>query len=931
MARKAKGTATGRASAFQGEKLLWLLSLETEWRTTESTAFYDKLPKLFFLRYGYDLPVEKNVPGDIEDWKPVDRKLGLNAEQLQVENDFQEEKRVALRKKLANWFRNKFKGRRLHSGALSAILKRMQAMTGPGRRPRRKTQLAWYSSKYYATKMKADFDAVWEGAKEAVPASARISMCQDFVKSRLDLETEEFHKKLAEEAAEAHAEEMKKFKESHVVPERTAEEYHEALQTFDEVGIPLADALSERMGMHIILLAIGPVGDQRGEIRLRSIFSDTTSGHTNRIWGEFDRTAFTEAEKSLTRYGKPFFSPEECRTRAWPPLEVAPAQPAWDGMIPMAPEGGAPVPPETTPAPAAPVPVLPSPAATAPVQPVVDVSTRAAAGAAEAAAQHAVEQPDTSLSADEPAQGATPVTDGALKSRWSQTELDVVELMESKAWGARWVELIAAAIAFEESLLWAKGLLPRSSVRPTEVAAWIKDHRKPGDFTDVKNSWKANFGERFIAWWHDIRPESRNAERPTSVAADQPWPPCGAYQDPNEFSWSDWSKLRQSGGNGMLLVVQAFTWWGQEIYNGGVADGLGGGEAALAENEQWQEMLEDLLFSYGEMTDLLDDETRAELEEERRAAVSGVEMERHEDEQEENDRLDLLGGRDPSRGESEADKRFFAMRERRDNSLNAAAAAKARMEEAMAAMRATTPPASKKKATGKRKRGAEKTQQQEGDVEEPQEGDVEEPPRRKTRSGGSSGPAVVVNRPKARPSYRGAVNAVVPLVTTPAQVPAVEGPQAVPAQGGAANSPSAPDIDMEDVHTPEPPQSEPVPFGRSGLLVQGVDGKLHRAAESEGLKAPPRAAEESSSSSSTAPTLHKPTDVPGEPGEDPFAPEFEDPFADDPFAGLSAEEREDLEREMALDPTANDDDDEDDLEKKKGEDGDDEEEDDEGE
>jgi adenine/guanine phosphoribosyltransferase-like PRPP-binding protein len=42
------------------------------------------------------------------------------------------------------------------------------------------------------------------------------------------------------------------------------------LETFDEVGIPLADALAERLGMHVVIMAVGPVGEQRGEVRLRS-------------------------------------------------------------------------------------------------------------------------------------------------------------------------------------------------------------------------------------------------------------------------------------------------------------------------------------------------------------------------------------------------------------------------------------------------------------------------------------------------------------------------------------------------------------------------------------------------------------------------------------------------------------------------------------
>jgi hypothetical protein len=43
------------------------------------------------------LAVGDNVPGDIEDWVPADRKAGLNVEELAEENDFQDVARKALR------------------------------------------------------------------------------------------------------------------------------------------------------------------------------------------------------------------------------------------------------------------------------------------------------------------------------------------------------------------------------------------------------------------------------------------------------------------------------------------------------------------------------------------------------------------------------------------------------------------------------------------------------------------------------------------------------------------------------------------------------------------------------------------------------------------------------------------------------------------
>jgi hypothetical protein len=97
MGRKKTGKTVGRESSFQGEKMEWLLTFENDFRTMGRTAFYDDISKKFLMRYGYDLPFEANVEGSIEDWQPVNRKLGLTGEELAAENDFQEATRKALR------------------------------------------------------------------------------------------------------------------------------------------------------------------------------------------------------------------------------------------------------------------------------------------------------------------------------------------------------------------------------------------------------------------------------------------------------------------------------------------------------------------------------------------------------------------------------------------------------------------------------------------------------------------------------------------------------------------------------------------------------------------------------------------------------------------------------------------------------------------
>jgi hypothetical protein len=56
------------------------------------------------------------------------------------------------------------------------------------------------------------------------------------------------------------------------------------MESLNDVGIPLADALAERLGCHVVILAVGPVGSEKGEVCLRTyavyfILHGTLSDH----------------------------------------------------------------------------------------------------------------------------------------------------------------------------------------------------------------------------------------------------------------------------------------------------------------------------------------------------------------------------------------------------------------------------------------------------------------------------------------------------------------------------------------------------------------------------------------------------------------------------------------------------------------------------
>ncbi|KAJ7126579.1 hypothetical protein C8R43DRAFT_1134903 [Mycena crocata] len=254
------------------------------------------------------------------------------------------------------------------------------------------------------------------------------------------------------------------------------------------------------------------------------------------------------------------------------------------------------------------------------------------------------------------------------------------------------------------------------------------------------------------------------------------------------------------------------------------------GEAAMADNEQWQDVLEDLMFAYGEITDDLDDDVREELDEERRTRVVSGE----EDAQRAEAALEREDHEDGQDVDSEGARRFLALRERRDASAKAAADSKARMEAEMQTMQATGPvePAGeKKKAT----RGSKKRKRT-SEEEDVQGGDTVEPPARKTRSSRAAVVASEANRSKPKPAWRwrrrqdrGDDNGFPGNGSRSSRIiHGAEYPACV----------SSVDVTM-DVRAAERPdsagsvqaESGPVPFGRRGLLIHGADGRLHRAAE----------------------------------------------------------------------------------------------------
>jgi hypothetical protein len=75
------------------------------------------------------------------------------------------------------------------------------------------------------TRIKPKFDALWLEVKHTMPGSARVALCQDFVRKCWEEENDEFKELIEKEAQEMHRIALEEWKATRKVVERTAETY----------------------------------------------------------------------------------------------------------------------------------------------------------------------------------------------------------------------------------------------------------------------------------------------------------------------------------------------------------------------------------------------------------------------------------------------------------------------------------------------------------------------------------------------------------------------------------------------------------------------------------------------------------------------------------------------------------------------------------
>ncbi|KAJ7885146.1 hypothetical protein B0H14DRAFT_2564089 [Mycena olivaceomarginata] len=298
-----------------------------------------------------------------------------------------------------------------------------------------------------------------------------------------------------------------------------------AMETLNEVGIPMADCAGRAPGSHVVILVVGPVGSEKGEVCLR------TNLQTSRTWAQFDRKGFTAMENSITRYGRAAFSKEQCRARAWPPPEATDI-PSLDGLLPIDQ-------PQAPPTSAAPTSAPPTVANTlsapypAPVSALL--STLSAPVPTPAPTPVLAPAPVPVPAASAPA----PASDGIDRSEWSESLVEAHAYLSGKNWGPHWTALLDALVKHEWSFHHPEedGKLPKLRSRPDAYEQWMKEHRLMQDY-----GIPGDFGDALFDWWKELGPPTR-----WKNVGDGEGQQKEPSRTPSDFWSLDWTKLHKRG------------------------------------------------------------------------------------------------------------------------------------------------------------------------------------------------------------------------------------------------------------------------------------------------------------------------------------------------------------------------------------------------
>ncbi|KAJ7304575.1 hypothetical protein DFH08DRAFT_976753 [Mycena albidolilacea] len=315
----------GKQSWVHGTKLGFFTAYKEDFiaaaEIKETGAFYTRIAKLYLKKYGYntawggDLEEGQDTADDVDEDEDVDTLLPEVAEARSAYY-------TKLRNKIAVWYHAQYGGN-VRTKQVPKTFKQLfdRAELEPSE-PTRKRELHYYSTNFYAERIKPRFitrlaAATRAAAERGEKPPAEVALRQQVMKEAWLAETPAFRAEISQTIDKLHAAALETYKVAlaNDTPS-TAEEYSIALNNAAFYLTPFAEAAQQQFGMNVSILLCSPVPDRGGRIEVRSVHAGFSNGLVPRIWSDFDRGGFDAAQRSFVNFAHHCFTEEECRARA---------------------------------------------------------------------------------------------------------------------------------------------------------------------------------------------------------------------------------------------------------------------------------------------------------------------------------------------------------------------------------------------------------------------------------------------------------------------------------------------------------------------------------------------------------------------------------------------------------------------------------------
>ncbi|KAJ7888390.1 hypothetical protein B0H14DRAFT_2562359 [Mycena olivaceomarginata] len=299
----------------------------------ETGAFYTRIAKLYLKKYGYntawdeDLEEGQDTADDIDEDEDVDTLLPEVAEARSAYY-------TKLRNKIAVWYHAQYGGN-VRQKQVPKTFKQLfdKAELEPSE-PTRKRELHYYSTNFYAERIKPRFITRWAAVTRAAAERgekppAEVAVRQQVTKEMWSAETPAFRAEISKTIDKIHEAAIETYKVAlaNDTPS-TAEEYSIALNNAAFYLTPFAEAAQQQFGMNVSILLCGPVPDRGGRIEVRSVHAGFSNGLVPRIWSDFDRGGFDAVQRSFVNFAHHCFTePEPQATVLMSTLPVPPLTP----------------------------------------------------------------------------------------------------------------------------------------------------------------------------------------------------------------------------------------------------------------------------------------------------------------------------------------------------------------------------------------------------------------------------------------------------------------------------------------------------------------------------------------------------------------------------------------------------------------------------